>query len=56
VKQAVRRYGAPRVAQFLRQAAEVDNVIKGAALGRPWEALTELVLAFFPRVVSAASR
>jgi DNA polymerase-3 subunit delta len=56
VKQAVRRYGPPRMTQLLRQAAEVDHVIKGAALGRPWEALTELVLAFFPRAVSAASR
>ena len=56
VKEAVRRYGAPRMRQFLRQAAEVDKVIKGAAPGRPWEALTALVLAFFPRAVSAASR
>jgi DNA polymerase-3 subunit delta len=52
---AVRRYGAPRLTQFLRQAAEVDNVIKGAALGRPWEALTALVLALFPRAASAAT-
>jgi DNA polymerase-3 subunit delta len=56
VKQAVRRYGAPRMAQFLRQAAEVDSVIKGAALGRPWEALTALVLALFPRAAPAGSR
>jgi DNA polymerase-3 subunit delta len=55
VKQAVRRYGAARTAQFLRQAAEVDSVIKGAALGRPWEALTALVLALFPRTTSAAT-
>jgi DNA polymerase-3 subunit delta len=56
VKQAVRRYGAPRIAQFLRQAADVDNVIKGAAPGQPWEALTALVLALFPRAASAATR
>jgi DNA polymerase-3 subunit delta len=56
VKQAVRRYTAPRIAQLLRRAADVDSVIKGAALGRPWEALTALVLALFPRAVSAASR
>ena len=55
VKLAVRRYGAPRLTQLLRQAAEVDNVIKGAALGRPWEALTALVLALFPRAASAAT-
>jgi DNA polymerase-3 subunit delta len=54
VKQAVRRYGAPRMTQLMRQAAEVDNVIKGAALGRPWEALTGLVLALFPRAAPAA--
>jgi DNA polymerase-3 subunit delta len=56
VKQALRRYGAPQMARFLRQAAEVDNVIKGAALGRPWEALTALVLALFARAAPAASR
>ena len=53
IKQALRRYGVPRTTQYLRQAAEVDSVIKGAALGRPWEALTALVLAMFPRGVAA---
>jgi hypothetical protein len=43
------------MAQFLGQAAEVDKVIKGAALGRPWEALTALVLALFPRATRAAT-
>jgi DNA polymerase-3 subunit delta len=56
VKQAVRRFALPRVTQLLNQAAEVDNVIKGASLGRPWEALTALVLAIFPRPASVASR
>jgi DNA polymerase-3 subunit delta len=55
VKQAVRRYGASRVMQFLSQAADVDKVIKGAAPGRPWEALTALVLALLPRAASAAA-
>jgi DNA polymerase-3 subunit delta len=55
VKLAVRRYGAARVTQFLRQASEVDKVIKGAAIGRPWEALTALVLALFPRVPPATT-
>ena len=52
VKQALRRYGAARTTQYLRQAAEVDSVIKGVALGRPWEALTALVLAMVPRVAA----
>jgi DNA polymerase-3 subunit delta len=56
VKQAVRRYAAPRIAQFLRQAAEVDVAIKSNAPEGPWEALTALVLVFFPRGSSAASR
>jgi DNA polymerase-3 subunit delta len=55
VKLAVRRYGALRMAQFLRQAAEVDNVIKGNPPEPPWEALTALVLALFPRAASAAT-
>jgi DNA polymerase-3 subunit delta len=53
VKQALRRYGAPRTREYLRQAAEVDGIIKGAAPGRPWEALTALVLAMFPRPMAA---
>jgi DNA polymerase-3 subunit delta len=55
VKLAVRRYGAQRMMQFLRQAAEVDNVIKGNPPEPPWEALTRLVLALFPRAAAAAT-
>jgi DNA polymerase-3 subunit delta len=55
VKLAVRRYGAPRMTQLLRQAVEVDGVIKGNPPEPPWEALTRLVLALFPRAAPAAA-
>jgi DNA polymerase-3 subunit delta len=56
VKHALRRYGERRIARLLAQAAEVDGIIKGIVPGRPWEALTALVMAMFPRRPAASHR
>ena len=45
VKQAMRRFAGARLAPLLVRAAAVDAVLKGAAPGEPWAALTDLVLA-----------
>lgn len=45
VKRAVGRYSWPALKQLLTRAAETDATIKGAAPGRPWDALTALVAA-----------
>ncbi len=44
VKSAVRRLEYADVGELLSAAADVDNVVKGAKFGRPWDALTNLVM------------
>ncbi len=47
IKRALESYSEGSLTVLLYQAAEVDRVIKGVNKGRPWDALTQLVLAFF---------
>jgi DNA polymerase-3 subunit delta len=44
-KQALHRHSARRWQIFLRQLSGIDYMIKGAALGRPWEEILQLCLA-----------
>ncbi|KFI21674.1 DNA polymerase III subunit delta [Nitrosococcus oceani] len=44
-KQALSRHSAHRWLLFLRQLGEIDRMVKGAARGRPWEAILQLCLA-----------
>ena len=45
VKRALQRYRLGQLTALLAQAAEVDHVIKGVSRGRPWDGLTQLVMA-----------
>jgi len=55
VSSAVRRHQSSDYGSLLSQAADVDNIVKGAKFGRPWDALTNLVLeALYPRLVLRA--
>ena len=45
VKRALQRYRFRQLAALLAQAAAVDRVIKGVSQGRPWNELTQLVMA-----------
>jgi DNA polymerase-3 subunit delta len=45
IKRALSRLSWRRLSALLRQAAEVDNTVKGAQHGQPWDALTALVIA-----------
>ena len=45
VKRALQRYRLRQLTALLAQAAEVDHVIKGVSQGRPWDGLTQLVMA-----------
>jgi len=45
VKSALRRYRLETLTTLLTQAAKVDDVIKGVRRGRPWDELTQLVVA-----------
>jgi DNA polymerase-3 subunit delta len=45
LKRALARYRAPELAAWLAAAAELDLIVKGAAPGRSWDAITQLVLA-----------
>ncbi len=45
VKRAVGRYSWEALRALLARAAAADATIKGAAPGRPWDALTALVVA-----------
>ena len=45
VKKALQRYRLRQLTALLAQAAEVDHVIKGVNQGRPWDGLTQLVMA-----------
>jgi DNA polymerase-3 subunit delta len=51
LKRALARLSWRRLSALLIQAAEVDNTVKGARHGQPWDALTSLVVA---AVVKAA--
>jgi DNA polymerase-3 subunit delta len=44
-KQALRRHSARRWQTFLQRLSEIDYMIKGAEVGRPWEAILQLCLA-----------
>jgi DNA polymerase-3 subunit delta len=44
-KRALRRHSARRWQTFLQRSSEIDYMIKGAAVGRPWEAILQLCLA-----------
>jgi DNA polymerase III delta subunit len=45
VKAALKRYAPGELKSLLSLAAEVDEVLKGVRRGRPWDALTTLVIA-----------
>jgi DNA polymerase-3 subunit delta len=45
LKRAASRWTRSDVAALLRQAGQADKTIKGVVAGRPWQALTELILA-----------
>ncbi|MEE8237429.1 MAG: DNA polymerase III subunit delta [Gammaproteobacteria bacterium] len=45
VKKALQRFRLHQLTALLAQAAEVDHVIKGVSKGRPWDGLTQLVIA-----------
>ncbi len=49
IKRALESHSEESLTVLLHQAAEVDRIIKGVDVdkGRPWDALTQLVLAFF---------
>lgn len=49
VRSALRRYDVGRLTKLISQAASVDDVIKGVRRGRPWDELTQLVLAMLDR-------
>jgi DNA polymerase-3 subunit delta len=53
VKKALARYDEPALRVLMAQAAVVDRIVKGAEPGRPWDALTGLLLAAFARGPSA---
>ncbi|QBQ53332.1 DNA polymerase III subunit delta [Nitrosococcus wardiae] len=44
-KQALSRHSAHRWQVFLQQLGDIDRMIKGAAKGRPWEAILQLCVA-----------
>lgn len=44
-KQALHRHSARHWQAFLQRLSEIDYMIKGAAVGRPWEAILQLCLA-----------
>lgn len=45
VKRALQRYRLWQLTDLMAKAAEVDHVIKGVSQGRPWNGLTQLVMA-----------
>jgi len=47
VRQALKRYAISDLHRLLRHAATVDRVVKGAAQGSPWQAVTQLLLVSF---------
>jgi DNA polymerase-3 subunit delta len=49
LKRALARWDSARLAGLMARAASVDRVIKGGERGRPWEALTGLLLAALAR-------
>lgn len=49
IRSALRRYRLETLTNLMTQAAKVDDVIKGVRRGRPWDELTQLVLAMLDR-------
>lgn len=49
IKRALVRLGRVRLKALLARAAEVDQTVKGVRYGRPWDALTSLVVAAVSR-------
>jgi DNA polymerase-3 subunit delta len=55
VKQALRKFNAPRLRTLVREAAYVDGALKGVVPAEPWITLTDLLLAMLrPSKVSRA--
>jgi len=51
VRNALKRHGLGRWYGFLQQSAQIDQIIKGQSLGKPWDELVQLSLAVAGKTV-----